>query len=342
MKRKYVLLAASFFVIILIGLLLHSELYAYDSSNEVTIGNSPPEFVIDPYVDTHEDDAENALSRSTYTAVGLDSNGDKYYLLVCESDEISLNKDGRYGCEDTTLCISNDTESNTEASCRYHSENNIQVGFSHLYLCDTNIDTPRCSEGRELGDGDYIQSAEIISSIYQEFPELDALNEGNVLGASTENSNGSGFEFKFTNQFLLIGALLIASALFVFLLSQSLKHETAERRAVGFLSFAVIVMVAFYGLTALVTPDPGDNTSSENVQGVSEDRDSGENEEIVTLQRPSKAGLYEIFMEPDVDSTVVYYATESEPFPVLGEESGWLLILLPNGTNGWIPKSNAQ
>lgn len=51
---------------------------------------------------------------------------------------------------------------------------------------------------------------------------------------------------------------------------------------------------------------------------------------------------YPIYRTPDINSTIVYTATEDETFTVISQIEGWYQVSTKNGTGGWLPQTSVK
>lgn len=62
----------------------------------------------------------------------------------------------------------------------------------------------------------------------------------------------------------------------------------------------------------------------------------------VVIKSASGKPEYRVYESPDVATKVVYIASEDENFQVVEELARWYRIVLPDGTTGWLQKSNVK
>ncbi len=55
-----------------------------------------------------------------------------------------------------------------------------------------------------------------------------------------------------------------------------------------------------------------------------------------------KNATYPIYRTPDVNSAIVYTATENETFSVISQIEGWYQVSTQNGTGGWLPQTSVK
>jgi hypothetical protein len=331
MERKHIAITIVSLAFALLVFSFPSVISAQNYSGEVVIGNSPPEFVGIPRGYSDSVNPDQPVTRIGFEAEGSDANGDSYYMIVCPTYDIEKNSDGIYKCSKFTYCRSNTVASGEMASCSYRTENpNALEEDSYILLCDNNSGTPLCTEP-------------LNSNEPSENHHFD--DQADVLGISADDATSSlpPMNFTLTSQSIVTGGFILITAISVIFLFQALKNESADRRALGFLSLSIVIIITFFGVTSLTskTQDLVKNQTSSDIQGVSEEREQLVMSES-SVKRTSKAGLYEIFIKPEIESKVIYYAQENEPFPILEEQTDWVRILLPNGNEGWIPKSNTR
>jgi hypothetical protein len=68
-----------------------------------------------------------------------------------------------------------------------------------------------------------------------------------------------------------------------------------------------------------------------SVQGVSTEVENNETPE---------PNIYEVYEKPDVNSDVIYFASEGEKLIVLDEKEGWYWIVLRDSRTGWISNTD--
>jgi hypothetical protein len=51
---------------------------------------------------------------------------------------------------------------------------------------------------------------------------------------------------------------------------------------------------------------------------------------------------YPIYRTPDINSAIVYTATEDETFTVINQIEGWYQVSIGNGKGGWLPKTSVK
>lgn len=76
----------------------------------------------------------------TFTGTGNDSNNDDYYLIVCDSDEVSANNSAAPDCGSGTLiCVSDATTDETAATCSKSTTGiSAETVNWYSYVCDHN------------------------------------------------------------------------------------------------------------------------------------------------------------------------------------------------------------
>lgn len=62
----------------------------------------------------------------------------------------------------------------------------------------------------------------------------------------------------------------------------------------------------------------------------------------VRVLDPSLVATFSVYERPSVTSAVVYVAQDNQNFPVLSQSVGWYQVQLPNGLNGWLPKTSVK
>jgi hypothetical protein len=160
---------------------------------------------------------------------------------------------------------------------------------------------------------------------------------------------------------LAIG-LLIAAAL-ISLTVLALKSKDKNRKIILFASAGGILLISLtLGITLLVmsllnknNQNPAPVAQEENEQVISEKTEvvpevagaetSNPNvPKIIPLVVENSEGekIYNLYEQPDLNSKIVYSATEGEQFSVLEEVSRWYRVELPIGLTGWLPKENVK
>ncbi len=190
--RKSTLLISSFIVIFLIYFVINGVIiqdsYADDLDVTFTVGNSAPSL--------SGNVAENPASTSasptdedtnvTFEGTATDSNGDQYYLAICQGAGISGNAGAPPTCTSGNWCISGATDSGSQASCNYSAVAATESNDWYAYVCDGDSSSPQCS-GVNQGSGDSGSPFYI-----NHYPTFSAIEDDGGSGAdSTANPNGT-------------------------------------------------------------------------------------------------------------------------------------------------------
>ena len=96
---------------------------ADSADTSVTVANSAPTLASERE-DAASTDASPTDSGTnvTFKGTGTDTNGEQYYLAICKAAGITPNTDGVPTCTSDNWCISNATNSESEATCSYQVE----------------------------------------------------------------------------------------------------------------------------------------------------------------------------------------------------------------------------
>lgn len=164
---------------------------------------------------------------------------------------------------------------------------------------------------------------------------------------------------------LLVTAIVISLTLF------ALKTKDKKKKIILFASAAGILLISLtVGVTLLVLSltnkgseetaplakeesgrimgeetEPVEEAQAEAAPEVAGAETSEPNvEKFIPLVVEDEAGekFYHIYEKPELESKVVYSATEGEQFTVLEEVSRWYRVELPIGLTGWLPKENVK
>ena len=122
----------------------------------VTVGNSYPNFTVDPFEDpASSTTAPTAVgSNVVFKATATDSNSEPYYLLVCSTGAATATNGGAPTCSATTYCTSALTTSGTQASCTYTTQATDPFSNTwYAFVCDNNATAAACSPANQ-GAGD--------------------------------------------------------------------------------------------------------------------------------------------------------------------------------------------
>lgn len=115
------------------------KIFAESVITSVIVGNSAPTFDSAPYETIASTTASptNIGSTVTFSATGIDGNGDNYYLAICKSDEISANNNAVPTCTGGNWCISGSITSESEASCGYGTvDGDSESNAWYAFICD--------------------------------------------------------------------------------------------------------------------------------------------------------------------------------------------------------------
>ena len=183
-----------------------TELNLNDKYAELTIAgntNNAPAFIVSP--------KDNGLSSSTpvnfgnpitFTGTATDTEGDDYYLAICQSAGIVAQNNAAPKCQTVTLCTSTPVLSSVEATCDYVAATTSEIMNWVAYVCDKKlgIGVSKCATTSALYGTDedspfYINHRPVLTSISTYAPtsspgELYTINtvssDGDVLnGADT-------------------------------------------------------------------------------------------------------------------------------------------------------------
>jgi len=125
------------------------------ATTTVTVVNTPPIWTASSteLVESSTTTPTNAGSAVSWTAIGTDSNGEDYYLLICSTNATptaNSNAAPTCGIGATQWAVSASTTSGIAATAATTTTNNVApfVGESFPwfgYICDGNAGTPRCN-----------------------------------------------------------------------------------------------------------------------------------------------------------------------------------------------------
>ncbi len=128
-----------------------------NATTTVTVVNTPPQWTASTteVVESSSNNPTNAGSVVSWSAIGTDSNGERYYLLICSNTNApSGTSNGAPTCNGgTQWAVSASTTSGTLAtaattSLDTWSEVNVWTGW----ICDGNTGTPRCNAAYTQGE----------------------------------------------------------------------------------------------------------------------------------------------------------------------------------------------
>jgi hypothetical protein len=113
----------------------------YDIYPVVTLSgstNEAPAFSVWPSDnDSASTSPTNFGGNVTFTATGGDSEGDDYYLAICQTNSITPgNDEGPPTCNSGSWCISSSTASSTPTQCTYTAATSSEVLAWYAFVCD--------------------------------------------------------------------------------------------------------------------------------------------------------------------------------------------------------------
>lgn len=154
--------------------------FAQDTQNvttTVTIGNAAPAFTAGPSESpaTSTTDPISSGGVVTFSATASDSNGQDYYLTVCNSAGITAHANSAGTCTGTEYCHSNVTISGTATSCTYTTSGSDSYSNPWFaYVCDGDTGAASCSSaGQGTGDSGsplFVNHAPTFSTITNDSP----------------------------------------------------------------------------------------------------------------------------------------------------------------------------
>ncbi len=159
-------------VTILAGITVFSFLYFFNlderaveiaeaqdnATTSVRVLNTPPAWTVDAEesVESSVTNPTNSGSVVTWVATATDSNGEPYYLLICNASSTpQANSGAAPNCTGgTQWAVSTSTLSGTQATVSTTTlEAWAESNAWYAYVCDDNIGTPRCNAGHRQGSG---------------------------------------------------------------------------------------------------------------------------------------------------------------------------------------------
>ncbi|MDA8596754.1 hypothetical protein N9L26_00250 [Candidatus Pacebacteria bacterium] len=130
------------------------------ATTSVTVLNTPPTFQAGPFETPESSTASptNSGDTMTWTATALDSNGESYYLLVCDGETASptANTAAAPTCDggDTQWGVSALTNSGSVATVTYATtEVDVETNNWFAWVCDAVAVNPRCNNFAQQGTG---------------------------------------------------------------------------------------------------------------------------------------------------------------------------------------------
>lgn len=141
-RRKYLVgfwILSVLAVFIFIPKLSANQLWADETETEVEVKNLPPTFFVAPTEDpvSDLDNPTNVGGEILFKAIGLDSNNDNYYMLICNTNSVDFNGSGRFSCSEKTWCETDMVPSSVQATCSYRtSADNSVAERWYSYVCD--------------------------------------------------------------------------------------------------------------------------------------------------------------------------------------------------------------
>jgi len=294
----------------------------------VIVGNKAPSFSHPPA--RHEiTERSETLGQYTYEALGRDENGDSYYMLVCGSSD-GANDTHPAECTAHTICSSIITKSGTIAYCSPETEQEAETEVNlenwYVVLCDTNQLSQECSQ--PWNGSLPVEEQESMDN----FEPSTAI----VQIASTSRSSPPSIESITYNTLLLF--LLCGAVIAVPMLILSVREKKQSERLTVSVSLFILVFTSYFGL---VSTWPEETIPQDTLVLGEQTANPQVNESQHTL--PSiQNGIYPLYLEPDINSPVIYEALEYERFTVRKEQEQWIQVFLPQGGSGWILESSTK
>lgn len=144
--------------------------------------------------------------------------------------------------------------------------------------------------------------------------------------------------------FFLILLIPIVIGYILFKKSKSKKVKTVFLIAtVGYaiITFTLLYLYHQHYLNNLAKPDDNGNVEGETIEIRPTDI-SKVNSDASGVTVKKKESTYPIYRTANLNSEVVYTASEGENLSVLEEQDGWYRVSTGKGTGGWLPKTSVK
>lgn len=176
----------------------------YDLFAPITLAgnvNTAPSFVSGyPIDDSASTSPTNYGSAVTFVAQANDSEGDDYYLAVCQTNSITAGSDGPPTCNGGSWCISNLASSTAEATCDYIAATSSESLSWYAFVCDKypGFAVAKCSSGSQ-GGGNVVTNSPFAVNHAPVFTSVSTTDNNKDPGgyftistvSSDNDSNGS-------------------------------------------------------------------------------------------------------------------------------------------------------
>jgi len=146
-----------------------------------------------------------------------------------------------------------------------------------------------------------------------------------------------------TIAFILIPLFPIIIGYILFKKSKSKKLKTIF--LIATIGYAIIAFTLLYlyhqnRQANLAKPSDKGNVQGEIIEVIPTEIPKSNSGINLTINKESAS--YSIYRIPDLNSPVVYTATENEKLSVVSEKDGWYQVLTGKGTGGWLPKTSVK
>ena len=144
---------------------------------------------------------------------------------------------------------------------------------------------------------------------------------------------------------LLIPLLPILIGYILFKKSKSKKLKTIFLiDTLIYIIFAIILISIYHQKRLNNIAKPGDkgNVQGETIEITPTNIPKNNSEPNLIINNDKEKSGYSIYRIPDLNSPVIYTASENEKLNVVKEIDGWYQVLTGQGAGGWLPKSSVK
>lgn len=198
----------------------------------------------------------------------------------------------------------------------------------------------------KLPGGEYFGIVKIFSDgreIYSDrlvFRVRNAPPGANQQIASTGNN-------KIIFKHIAFPLILLVPILVAYLIRKKTKNKNVKRICLIFIVlYVIIVTILIYLFHQKLKSDMAKPGDIGNVQGESVEITPTTIPKVVdnsaSLVVNKEDSGYPLYRTPDINSEVVYIATENEKLSVIEEVENWFRVSTGDGTGGWLPKTSVK
>lgn len=175
------------------------------ATTTVTVKNAPPTFsvVAAETPVSASNTPTNMWASQSFTANANDPEGNSYYLIVCDTANVTASTTGGAPtCDDTTLCVSPLTGIAGQATCVY---SNVQDPGGetqdwYAYVCDNHTTEGVCSDSYSQGTGEsgspmYVNHPPYFNAVYTMNGGQDPGGSYTITASSTDPDVASSADY---------------------------------------------------------------------------------------------------------------------------------------------------